>query len=101
MKISSKARRSAAAVWSRVRTVGAAIGGCGRAAGVLVRAYVDIWLVIELAGAGLLGGGVWVQWGSAWACMLWGALLLALAGLQAVVSGVVALAAALHHPKED
>ncbi len=43
----------------------------------------DRWTVVEAAGAGLLGGGVWAQWGAPWACMLWGSLLLTVAGLAA------------------
>jgi hypothetical protein len=43
----------------------------------------DRWTVVELAGAGLLGGGVWAQWGPSWACMLWGGLLLAVAMVAA------------------
>ena len=41
------------------------------------------WSVVELAGAALLGGGVWSVWGAPWACMLWGALLLVLAAARA------------------
>lgn len=48
---------------------------------------VDRWDVIGLAGAGLMGAGVWLQWGPGWACMLWGALLLALGGLHAARTG--------------
>lgn len=44
----------------------------------------DRWTFIELTGAGLLGAGVWMQWGQAFALMLWGGLLLAVAVLQAV-----------------
>lgn len=43
------------------------------------RLVPDRWTVVELAGAALLGGGVWSQWGPAWACMLWGCLLLTVA----------------------
>jgi hypothetical protein len=50
-------------------------------------ADVDRWDVFSVAGAGLLGGGVWREWGPAWACMLWGALLLSLAGLHAARAG--------------
>lgn len=47
---------------------------------------LDAWLLVEVAGAALLGGGVWAQWGAPWACMLWGALLLALAAVQAALA---------------
>lgn len=48
---------------------------------------IDRWILVEVAGAGLLGGGVWAQWGAPWALMLWGALLLAVASLRAVRVG--------------
>lgn len=43
----------------------------------------DIWDGMTLAGAALLGGGVWAHWGPSWASMLWGALLLGVAALHA------------------
>lgn len=48
---------------------------------------LDRWDLIPAAGAGLLGGGVWGQWGPTWACMFWGALLLAVAAVHAVRLG--------------
>ncbi len=45
---------------------------------------VDKWDVVELAGAALLGGGIWAEWGPEWACMVWGGLLLGQAQLRAV-----------------
>lgn len=47
---------------------------------------VDRWTLVEIAGAALMGAGVWVEWGPQWACMLWGGLLLALATLRAVMA---------------
>ena len=49
-------------------------------------AQLDRWTVVELLGAALLGGGIWAQWGSPWACMLWGVLLLGAAVLRAVMT---------------
>lgn len=49
------------------------------------RTRVDRWTVVELVGAGLLGAGIWGQWGPWWSCMTWGGLLLAAATVQAVV----------------
>ena len=46
----------------------------------------DRWTVVELTGAGLLGGGVWAQWGASWACIVWGALLLIVATIAARLS---------------
>ncbi len=45
-------------------------------------AQIDRWTLVELAGAGLLGGGVWAEWGAPQACMLWGVLLLAVVALR-------------------
>ena len=45
-------------------------------------AQIDRWTLVELAGAGLLGGGVWAEWGAPWACMFWGGLLLAVVALR-------------------
>lgn len=47
---------------------------------------IDRWDLLTAAGAALLGGGVWAQWGAPWACMLWGGLLIALAGFHAANS---------------
>ena len=44
---------------------------------------IDRWDGLTTTGAGLLGGGVWAQWGAPWACMLWGALLITLALVHA------------------
>jgi hypothetical protein len=44
---------------------------------------IDRWDGLTAAGAALLGGGVWAQWGAAWASMLWGLLLIGLALLHA------------------
>jgi hypothetical protein len=44
---------------------------------------MDRWDGLTAAGAALLGGGVWAQWGATWACMLWGSLLIVLALLHA------------------
>ena len=52
----------------------------------------DRWTVVELLGAGLLGGGVWAQWGPQWACMLWGLLLLGVAALRAATEMMIARA---------
>ncbi len=49
-------------------------------------AKVERWTLAELLGAGLLGGGVWAEWGPSWAFMLWGGLLLALVTLRAAMS---------------
>ena len=49
------------------------------------RIKVDRWTLVDLAGAGLLGAGVWTQWGSAWAYMLWGVLLLGMSLLRGVM----------------
>lgn len=64
------------------------MSAAGRVGAMLARArkHVDVWLLVELAGAGLLGGGVWAKWGAPWACMLWGLLLLGLAALQAALT---------------
>lgn len=43
----------------------------------------DRWDVFALAGLGLLGGGVWSNWGWAWACILWGILFLAVVCVHA------------------
>ena len=43
---------------------------------------IDRWDWLTAAGAGLLGGGVWAQWGAPWACMLWGLLLILVALLH-------------------
>ena len=43
---------------------------------------IDIWDAIALAGAGLVGGGVWSMWGAPWACIFWGVLLLSVAGVR-------------------
>ncbi len=65
-------------------------GGCivprtvARLAGAAARLGFDRWDTIVAAGAGLLGGGIWAQWGATWACMLWGVLLLGMATLHAV-----------------
>ena len=45
-------------------------------------AKIDPWTAIELAGASLLGGGVWMEWGPQWACIVWGVLLLSVATLR-------------------
>lgn len=50
---------------------------------------LDRWDALLLAGAGLLGGGIWGEWGWTWASMLWGSLLLSLAGLHAARAGRV------------
>jgi len=47
----------------------------------------DRWDAVTGAGAALAGAGVWTQWGPAWALMLWGGILLGLAGLHAWRSG--------------
>jgi len=47
---------------------------------------IDRWDGLTAAGAALLGGGVWAQWGPAWACMLWGSLLIVLALVHAANS---------------
>lgn len=44
---------------------------------------IDRWDVITIAGAALLGGGVWAEWGPARASMLWGAILLTVATVHA------------------
>lgn len=44
---------------------------------------IDRWDGLTAAGAALLGGGIWAQWGAAWAFMLWGSLLIVLALLHA------------------
>lgn len=49
------------------------------------RCVPDRWTIIEIAAAGLLGAGVWEQWGRPFALMLWGALLLSLAVLRAAL----------------
>ena len=48
-----------------------------------LRLGLDRWDLITLSGASLLGGGVWALSGPAWACMLWGGLLLTVAALHA------------------
>jgi hypothetical protein len=45
---------------------------------------IDRWDGLTAAGAGLLGGGVWAQWGATWACMLWGLTLLVVALIHEV-----------------
>ncbi len=47
----------------------------------------DVWTVAELVGTGLLVGGVWVQWGGTWACMLLGLGVLMLAAVRAWRAG--------------
>ena len=50
------------------------------------RIRVERWTLVEFAGAGLLGAGVWAEWGSPWAYMLWGGLLLGAAMLHAYLT---------------
>ena len=49
------------------------------------RIRVERWTLVEFAGAGLLGAGVWAEWGGQWACMFWGGLLLGAAVLRAAM----------------
>lgn len=49
-------------------------------------AAVNLWDCIATAGAALLGGGIWSLWGAPWASIFWGALLLAMATLHAVLT---------------
>ena len=74
-------RRLSSALWRGVRFMARLPGLAMRG---LYRTLPDRWDVIPLSGAGLLGGGVWGQWGPSWACMLWGVLLLGVAILHAV-----------------
>lgn len=48
---------------------------------------IDRWDALSFTGSGLLGGGVWWNWGPGWACMLWGLVLLGIAGLHAAREG--------------
>jgi hypothetical protein len=50
-------------------------------------ALPDRWTVIDVSGAGLLGGGVWALCGAPWACVLWGSMLLTLSCLRAWRAG--------------
>lgn len=58
-----------------------------RWAAALYAARPDRWTVIDVAGAGLLGGGVWARCGASWACILWGVMLLSLSCIRAWRAG--------------
>jgi hypothetical protein len=48
---------------------------------------LDRWTVVEVVGTAFLVGGVWAKWGPAWASMLFGAMLLAVATIAARQGG--------------
>jgi hypothetical protein len=48
---------------------------------------VERWTIVEVFGTGFLLGGVWSQWGVAWASMLFGVMLLAVAVIAARQGG--------------
>lgn len=49
--------------------------------------FVDRWTIVEAVGAAFLVGGVWAKWGGAWASILLGVLLLAVATIAARQGG--------------
>lgn len=45
---------------------------------------IDLWDVVAIIGAGLLGAGVWRGWGWHWACIMWGGLLVTISVIHAL-----------------